>query len=155
MMSRMNEVEQLKKEEGFKAHVYKCSEGFNTCGYGYNLDANPLNLTDFEISEIKSKGISEPTANYLLHRYIEEIEKTLQIKVEGFEHLDADRRGVLIMMAYQMGVSGLLKFRKMLVAVKHDEYRLAASEMLDSAWAKQTPARAKRMAQQMRYGMES
>jgi lysozyme len=49
-------------------------------------------------------------------------------------------------MAYQLGISGLLKFSKMLEALKNGQRELASIEALDSSWAKQTPARAKRVA---------
>jgi lysozyme len=55
-------------------------------------------------------------------------------------------------MAFQMGVDGLLKFNKTLTLVEQGKYKEAADNMLKSLWAKQTPARAERMAQQMRSG---
>jgi lysozyme len=39
-----------------------------------------------------------------------------------------------------------------LEALRTGDYADAADEMLDSAWARQTPARAQRLAQQMRTG---
>ena len=44
-------IEQLKRHEGFRKHVYKCTAGHDTVGFGYNLDANPLALTPYEIKE--------------------------------------------------------------------------------------------------------
>ena len=38
-------IELLKKHEGFRDHVYRCTAGKKTIGYGYNLDANPKELT--------------------------------------------------------------------------------------------------------------
>ena len=48
-------------------------------------------------------------------------------------------------MAYQMGVNGVMGFRKMLGAIVNGNYRLAAQEGMDSRWANQTPNRAKRL----------
>jgi lysozyme len=55
-------------------------------------------------------------------------------------------------MAYQMGVVGVLKFKKMLLAIKDKNYALASHEMLDSTWAIQTSNRAKELAAQMKGG---
>jgi lysozyme len=146
------ECENIGNDEGFVAHVYKCSEGFDTIGKGYNLSQNPLKLTGFEIKEFRHKGISEATATYLLNRYVEQIEKSLHDKIEWFGKLNEARQGVLINMAYQMGVGGLLKFHDTLDYIQHGSFDLAAAEMLDSKWARQTPARAKRLAKRMKTG---
>jgi lysozyme len=49
-----------------------------------------------------------------------------------------------------MGVSGVLKFKGMLEALKAGKRELAANEALDSLWARQTPERARRVAEQIR-----
>jgi lysozyme len=48
-------------------------------------------------------------------------------------------------MTFQMGLGALLKFKKMLAALQARDYTSARTEALDSAWAKQTPQRAKRV----------
>lgn len=53
-------------------------------------------------------------------------------------------------MAYQLGVSGVLRFRKMLEALRAGDREKAAEEALDSAWATQTPERAQRVARLIR-----
>jgi len=57
-----------------------------------------------------------------------------------------DVRRALLNMAYQLGVSGLLNFSKMLTALQAGDREEAAREALDSLWAKQTPNRARRVA---------
>jgi lysozyme len=44
-------------------------------------------------------------------------------------------------------VSGLLGFRKTLNYIKNRDYKQAATEMLNSKWAKQTPNRAIELSQ--------
>ena len=63
------------------------------------------------------------------------------------------RQAVLVSMAYQMGVSGLSGFRNTLKAVADGQWADAAKGMLDSKWARQTPARANRHANQMLSGV--
>ena len=59
-------IEQLKRHEGFKPNVYKCTKGHNTIGYGYNLDANPLHLTSIEINHYYKSGITLDDAEMFL-----------------------------------------------------------------------------------------
>lgn len=65
------------------------------------------------------------------------------------------RQDVLVQMAFQMGVAGLLAFRTTLARVRAGVYAPAAAGMMDSLWARQTPKRARRLADQMRDGMRA
>jgi lysozyme len=69
------------------------------------------------------------------------------------EGLDSVRTGVLVEMAYQLGISGLLKFAKMHAAIRVNDFVTAHSEGLDSVWAEQTPNRALRLMTRMRTGV--
>ena len=129
-------LQQLKRHEGLKLKPYKCSEGYLTIGYGRNLE---------------TRGITAQEANEMLLNDVSEVEEALHRM--GFLSDPSDvRRAVLINMAFQLGVGGLLKFEKMLSAYLDGYYELAAKEMLDSKWALQTPNRAKELADQMRTG---
>lgn len=129
-------LQQLKRHEGLKLKPYKCSEGYLTIGYGRNLE---------------TRGITAQEANEMLLNDVSEVEEALHRM--GFLSDPSDvRRAVLINMAFQLGVGGLLKFEKMLSAYLDGYYELAAKEMLDSKWAVQTPNRAKELADQMRTG---
>jgi lysozyme len=55
-------------------------------------------------------------------------------------------------MAYQLGLTGLMKFKRFITAYDNRNYEEAAKEMLDSLWAKQTPNRASELAEQMETG---
>jgi lysozyme len=56
-------------------------------------------------------------------------------------------------MSFQLGVDGLLGFKNTLKMIEQRNYEAAAAGMLNSLWAKQTPERANRMAEQMRTGI--
>jgi len=49
-------------------------------------------------------------------------------------------------MGFQLGVRGLLNFRRMWTALEQKDYAMAAEEALDSRWAEQTPNRAAEVA---------
>ena len=66
--------------------------------------------------------------------------------------MDDARLGVLIEMCYNLGLSGLAGFKKMLAAVEAGDYKKAAKEMLDSKWAFQVKGRAVELAKIMETG---
>ncbi|MGH2926642.1 MAG: glycoside hydrolase family protein [Solirubrobacteraceae bacterium] len=77
----------------------------------------------------------------------------LDAQITWWKTLGAARSAVLFEMAYQMGVSGLAGFEHMLAAARSGNFMLASALMLESAWARQTPERARREAEQMRRGV--
>lgn len=61
-----------------------------------------------------------------------------------------DRKfGVFIEMAFQLGATGLSKFKKALAAARDHDWQMCHDQLLDSRWYKQTPNRAKQLAQIM------
>lgn len=129
-------VDMLKTFEGFSGKLYRCTTGAQTIGYGFNVDA----------------GMSERAAASLLEHQVTELYADLA-RFEFFDELDEVRQSVIVQMAFQMGSSGLLKFRMMLEAIKQKDYAKASIEMLNSKWANQTPMRAKKMAAMMKAGL--
>lgn len=136
----MNITEQLMRDEGFVPHAYQDSLGYWTIGFGRLID------------ERKGGGISREEAAILLRNDIELVRRVLHDTLPWVVVLDAARMGVLINMAFNLGVSGLLKFRKFLAAMESGDYKTAAGEMMDSLWAKQTGARATRLRDQVLIG---
>jgi lysozyme len=59
---------------------------------------------------------------------------------------------VLVNMAFNMGINGLLGFKHTLELVRTGNYADAADAMLNSKWAEQVGPRAKRLSEQMRTG---
>lgn len=107
-----------------------------TIGYGRNLETN---------------GISKDEAEEMLLNDMSDVEENLHHVDLLNGHNDA-RQAVLINMAFQLGFGGLMRFEKMIAAYRRHEYELAAKEMLDSRWSKQTPGRAKELSEQMHSG---
>jgi lysozyme len=145
-------IEQLKKHEGFRSKVYQCTAGRNTIGYGYNLDANPLKLSNYELNQFNAKGIEEKVAEWLLLRMIDKCTGELVHNISWFESLDDVRQAVLINMAFNLGITGLLQFKTTLAMVKAGDYVLAAENMLKSKWATQVKGRATELSEQMKTG---
>jgi len=131
-------IERIKRHEGFSRHAYACPAGYLTIGYGLNIEPSGY-------------GLDEDLAEQALCRVLLDVEGRL-MDMPWFESLDLVRGGVVLEMAYQMGVSGMLGFRKMIEAIERKDWETAAVEMLDSRWHQQTPGRAKSLARIMRTG---
>ena len=140
-------LKQLKYEEGLRLEAYLCPAEKLTIGYGHNLDAMPM----FEGRKIPHV-IDELFAELLLEWDVDRTVEKLKREWHGFDLLTGARRDAIINMAFQLGVGGLLKFKKMLDALNKCEWQRAANEALNSTWAEQTPGRAKRVAGQIRTG---
>ena len=67
----------------------------------------------------------------------------------GCMDIDELAEEIIIEMVFQLGKTGVSKFRNMWKHLSALEYASAASEMLDSRWAKQTPNRAQSMSADM------
>jgi GH24 family phage-related lysozyme (muramidase) len=144
----------LALEEGFRARPYICSEGYATIGYGLKLSRRKI--TERELHEYYDFELSEESCFEDLERKVSAIDMSLEKGNQLLSHVyreqDNYRRSALISMVYQLGEHGVGKFRKMLSAMLSRNYELAASEALDSLWAKQTPARADRLSTVIRDG---
>ena len=134
-------VRQLRGDEGVEPCVYRDSLGYWTIGIGRLVDKRK-----------PGAGLRPIEIDFLLNNDIEDRINELTRRLKWFQDLDDARRGVLLNMSFQLGVDGLLKFERTLGLVEAGQYDLAAHAMLQSLWAKQTPVRAKRMAEQMRGG---
>lgn len=148
----MNALELLKRQECFRAKVYNCPAGKKSIGYGYNLEANPLKLDPGRIAEFYKHGITEKQAEILLVDEIKRLDMILAGKLEWWLRINEARQSVLLNMAYNLGVEGLLKFSKTLDFIQAGNFGLAAKEMLKSQWAKQVKGRANELALIMRTG---
>ena len=96
--------------------------------------------------------ITQDEAEYILRTRLAHIRIELEDKLPVFNRLSQNRKEVLIEMAYQMGITGLLKFKNMIQALIGRNYDRASREMLDSKWARQTPGRANELARKMLKG---
>ena len=128
-------IETIKKHEGFSSIPYTDSKGYPTIGYGTKL------------------GISKEEAEWLLkHRLKGMVLKVdYRLKLEDINVSDNVKQA-LYNMAYNLGVDGLFKFKKMLQALKYKNYELASKEALDSKWAKEVGSRAIEIADIIKKG---
>ena len=126
---------EIADDEGFRSHLYKCTAGAWTIGYGTNL----------------SDGIDRDEALLLMRHRLGKVIAALESRLPFWPKLTDDRRRVLANMGYQLGILGLMRFKRMLAALERGDYEAAAREMLDSKWARQdSPGRAQELAEMLR-----
>ena len=128
-------IEDIKKHEGFKSKVYKCTEGYDTIGYGF---------------AIKDLVIDKDLADLILMKKLHEMLERILIAFPWFQNINDEAKSVVINMCYQLGIRGFSKFKKTIYLLETEQYDDASIEMLDSLWAKQTPNRAKELSERLR-----
>ena len=140
IVERMDRVTvNLQKEEGFSRWVYDDHLGVKTIGYGRNVDKGA-----------NGPGITADEAMVLLQNDIKRVAAELAERLPWVTGLDPDRRECLVEMSYQLGWPRLSKFVLMLAALKSGDWNESADQLLDSRYAKQTPARVERYAARLR-----
>jgi lysozyme len=145
-------IKRLEFHESCVLKPYYCPTGHLTLGIGHNVEARPF--TDEEKRAIGDwkKGITKNMA-YMICR--NDVNICLnQLKTLSFwNQLDLERQYALLDMCFQLGFKGLCGFKKMLEAMRWGKWQTAAEECLNSDYARQTPARAKRIARLIKEGI--
>ena len=131
---------QLKRDEGEVLHAYQDHLGYWTIGIGILIDKR------------KGGGLRPEESEFIFRNRLKLLDAELTGRLPWISKLDPARKGVLINMAFQMGVAGLLGFKNTLALIQEGKYQEAARAMLQSKWATQTPARAQRLSNQMATG---
>ena len=132
----------LRRDEGLRLKPYRCSEGKLTIGVGHRI----LKGEDF------SKGISELEADTILINDIYDVIRDLDMYIPWWKNLSEVRQCAIINMGFNLGLPRLMKFRKMLRALRKRDFETAALEALDSKWARQVGNRSQRIAKLIREG---
>jgi lysozyme len=132
----------LYREEGYRQHPYRDTEGVLTVGVGRNLEA---------------KGIRLHEAMALLGNDLEEAAGDVAARWPWTATLGEVRLGTLIEMCFNLGPTELAAFRKMWAELKAGDFERAAAEILDSDAARSPEApglrrRYARFARQMARG---
>ena len=123
----------IKKNEGFSYTAYKDQLGSPTIGYGHLIKSNEKHLF--------LKKQSKAGLNRLFE---EDFNKTLISFNKHFKKLKTRSRKeneLIIEMIFQIGIKGVLNFKKMIKQIEDNNNHLAALEMVDSLWYLQTPRR--------------
>jgi lysozyme len=129
-------IDWIKHHEGYRQYVYECTEGVKTVAIGRNLE---------------TVGISPEEAEYLLNNDVKRCVNQLERYI-WFTNQPRGVKDALINMCFNLGITRLLNFKKMISALAMKDYTQAAKEALDSRWARQVGQRSKDVACMIREG---
>tara|TARA_Y100001963_G_scaffold120962_1_gene169175 strand:- start:465 stop:887 length:423 start_codon:yes stop_codon:yes gene_type:complete len=134
-MTFSNLIKSIKESEGYRARVYKCTEGYDTIGYGF---------------AIKDLKLTRDVCDIILKEKLLKINNILENRFDWYPTAPIVIQDVVVEMVYQLGYTGFSKFKKTIYYLETEQYTEAADEMLDSLWARQTPNRAKKLSEKVR-----
>ena len=134
----------VKLSEGFRDHIYKDTEGFATIGWGHKV----VHEDNFQEGKTYTK-------EELQEVFDNDLRKALGLARQLMEENDVrdlptTAQHTITEMCFQLGKSGVSKFRNMWKALQNRDFNMASLEMLDSKWNRQTPNRCKKLSDQMK-----
>jgi len=142
-------VARLKDHEGFREFVYDDATG-QPIGPGSVLVGNPTIGYGWALNKLP---ILRSFAEGHLRETIQEVAFAVHHQLPWITELDVVRHGVVIELAYNLGVTGLLGFVKMLDALRRRRWTEAKAELLASHWATQVgPERRETLARLLETG---
>ena len=134
--------ERVKLHEGFVSKIYLDSLSKKTIGWGHLITPDDHFKEGVEYSKEELEDVFQKD----LKRAINEADDLIKTKI-------ADKaREVIIEMVYQLGKTGVSRFKNMWSALQESppNYFEAHVQMLDSRWAKQTPGRCVELSETMK-----
>lgn len=130
-------LEMIKRHEGYRRFPYRDPMGVLTVGYGRNLD---------------QVGLDQVEAEFMLLRDVQHAEEELLKVLPSAKHYTGPRYDALVDMMFNLGAERFSRFRKMLEALRAEDFDWAADEMFRSNWAGQVGKRAEELADLVREG---
>lgn len=175
MLSKV--IERVKIFEGYSEKPYLCPSGKWTIGWGYNYEDRGLPKAILRELLIKVYGLAEVEQRiqrtyrtvdltFLLNEALtvelaqclltDDVQMVLEQCCDNFSwfyNLDEVRQATVLDMCYQLGISRLLSFRRMIAAFANYDYKTAALEAKNSLWFEQSGRRARINVKQIATGM--
>lgn len=133
-------INELKREEGFRASIYQCSLGVDTIGYGFNVAY--LTKDELALNGGFIEPMSEEVATKILESKVSKLIKSVDEVYSWIDNLPEVVKIGLYDMIYQLGIKGFGSFVNTQKYLKALDYPKAIENIKNSKWAKQTPRRA-------------
>ena len=132
-------MESIKEHEGYRLEPYYCSEGFLSGGWGHKLlVGEQVPKTREGWLEVFEKDFNDAWSN------TEQLCETHNLPDND------EMMSVLCEMIFQLGFTGVSKFKMMIKALQEGDFLEAHNQMLDSKWHVQTKNRCEALAGRMR-----
>lgn len=129
----------LVRDEGRKLEPYPDTVGKLTIGVGRNLTDNGVSVDESDLMQFNDTQTAKRMLSQMFPWWV--------------TRPDVVKRG-LVNMCYNLGVTRLALFDRMLSALQAGDYDTAANEALNSKWAEQVGQRAVRVAELFRSAVD-
>ena len=131
----------IEDHEGRVAHAYQDHKGYWTIGIGHLID------------ERRGGRLPDHIIDIFCEWDIEQVIGELDRAAPFWREVHKGARAALIEMGFQMGITSLMKFRKMWAALENGDFKEAHAQALNSKWGRDdTPDRAKAVAARLLEG---
>jgi len=130
----------VQEHEGYRLEPYRCTEGFLSGGWGHKiLTGEEVPTTKEGWEEIFNKDFDNAWSQ------MEQLCDTHNLPE------NEEMMSILCEMIFQLGFTGVSKFKMMIKALQEGNMEEASNQMKDSRWYVQTPNRCVALAERMRY----
>ncbi len=133
---------QLKEDEGVRLKAYEDTRGYPTVGVGHLV--RPADM--LHVGDTITQEQCDIFFDYDLARTVVACKREL----DGWEGFPDEVQEILANMAYNLGITGLLKFKRTLSLIRSHAYHEAADALVASLWYRQVGNRAKRLVARLR-----
>ena len=134
MINRKKLSVRIKKNEGYSDTIYLDRLNNKTIGYGHLIKKEDRLIEKKKYKKFFLNSLFENDLSLAIKDYKKHFSKY------SFSQNISE---VLVEMIFQLGIQNVLKFKKMIKALRKEDYQLAVYEMENSKWNKQTPFRVK------------
>ena len=143
---RIRLKEEITADEGQVLKVYKDHLGYPTIGVGHLVLES-----DEEYGLPEGTPITQTRCDELLFQDLNTVLKECEDRFHNnWRDWPEEVRLIIANMAFNLGLTRLVQFKKMFAALNEGNYQQASIEGLDSKWAKQVYNRAKRLMNRLR-----
>ena len=143
---RIRLKEEITSDEGCVLEVYKDHLGYPTVGVGHLILE-----TDEEYNMGVGTPITQTRSDELLFQDLGIVLKECEDRFHNnWRDWPEEVKLIIANMAFNLGLTRLVKFKKMFEALNAGDYKTASEDGLDSKWAKQVYNRAKRLMNRLR-----
>ena len=101
-------INELKREEGFRANIYQCTAGVDTVGYGFN--AKYLSKDELALNGGFIEPMSEEVATKILELKVNKLIKSVDEVYSWIDNLPEVVKIGIYDMIYQLGIKGFGSF---------------------------------------------
>ncbi len=139
----------ITRHEGKRAHVYLDTVGKMTIGIGFNLESpdaiHVCEMVGVDHAALISgtQTLSDAEIDAIFDYQLNKVISQAQVTFPTFGTMPDEVQAVVCDQIFQLGWAGFQKFQHEIACLKSGSWKDAAANLMNSAYARQTPARAR------------